>query len=315
MNLKKLSDQELLGNTKVLVQREREVLSDILNYLREIQARRLYSDLGYSSLFAYCVGSLKYSESQAQRRITAMRVISELPQIEEKVSNGELSLSNIVQAKSFFNQEDKVSIMSPGQKLLILESLKNKSSREGEKLLASQATVPPSPVKERVRYVAENISEVKFAASERLLAKMEKLKGLLAHKRPGMNVGELFDELCNIALEKLNPKGGGIGKKSTKIKASDTSPKKQVHKSPPPAPTVSAGRKYISVQTKRAIWSGANGKCEKCRSQYALEIDHRQPICQGGRSDEKNLRLLCRSCNQREALLKIGRPKMERFLT
>ena len=56
MHIKKLHDQQLLSETKKLVQIERQVLTKILNHLREIDRRKLYCDLGYSSLFYYAVG-------------------------------------------------------------------------------------------------------------------------------------------------------------------------------------------------------------------------------------------------------------------
>ncbi|NUM88778.1 MAG: HNH endonuclease, partial [Bdellovibrionales bacterium] len=51
-------------------------------------------------------------------------------------------------------------------------------------------------------------------------------------------------------------------------------------------------------------------KCENCHSVYALEIDHRIPRALGGTNDAPNLRLLCRSCNQRAAIQVFGLRKM-----
>jgi len=102
MNLKHLRDDELLTVTKDLVQMERTTLTKILHHLREIERRKLYSDLGCASLFEYAVKHLQYSEGQAGRRIQAMRLIKEIPEIEQKIASGALSLSNISQAQSFF---------------------------------------------------------------------------------------------------------------------------------------------------------------------------------------------------------------------
>ena len=95
MNLKHLRDQELLANTEELVQTERSTLTKILHHLREIERRRLYSDKGCASLFEYTVKFLHYSEGQAGRRIQAMRLIKEIPEIGCKIESGALSLSNI----------------------------------------------------------------------------------------------------------------------------------------------------------------------------------------------------------------------------
>lgn len=61
MNLKTLSDTQLLQNTECLVQREREILTEVLAHLHEIERRRLFSSLSFSSLFTCAVGQLKYT--------------------------------------------------------------------------------------------------------------------------------------------------------------------------------------------------------------------------------------------------------------
>lgn len=105
MNLKSLSDQNLLENTSRLAQRERELTLEVLQHLREIERRMLFAKLSYSSLFEYAVKELRYSEGAAQRRISSMRLLKELPEIEAKVECGALSLCALSQARSFFRQE------------------------------------------------------------------------------------------------------------------------------------------------------------------------------------------------------------------
>ncbi len=333
MDLKKFSDQELLASARRLVGQEREILTEVLRHLREIERRRLFSDLGFTSLFDYCLKGLGYSESQAKRRIDAMRMIRELPQIEEKVTSGELSLSNLVQARTFFREEEKAGPLCALEKLEILASLKNKSAREGEKILLAQASVAPAPVKEQVRQVTAEISEVKFGADEKLLLKMYRLRGLLAHKNPRMKTSELIEELCDIALAKLDPTNREmrVATEKTKQKLPNIiRPTSNLNseKAPQPQSNVKNGkalarakvnartpRQYISVQTESEIWQKSDGRCSHCKSQFALEIDHIIPYSLGGISQASNLRLLCRNCNQRAALKEIGEKVMSRFLT
>ncbi|MCB9025133.1 MAG: hypothetical protein H6625_02340 [Bdellovibrionaceae bacterium] len=61
MNLKYLKDHQLLARTQSLVQKERQLLTQVLHHLREVERRKLFSDLGYQSLFEYAVKDLKYS--------------------------------------------------------------------------------------------------------------------------------------------------------------------------------------------------------------------------------------------------------------
>src|SRR5471032_2901649 len=86
--LKTLKDHELLISTKALVQKERAVTTEVLRHLAEIERRKLYCDLKYGSLFDYAVKELRYSEAAAGRRIQAMRLVREIPEVESKITSG-----------------------------------------------------------------------------------------------------------------------------------------------------------------------------------------------------------------------------------
>ena len=75
MNLRKLKDDELLASIQSEVQKERQTLIVILQHLREIEVRKLFSELGYPSLFDFAVSELKYSRGEAGRKIQAMRLL------------------------------------------------------------------------------------------------------------------------------------------------------------------------------------------------------------------------------------------------
>lgn len=206
MDLQTLSDKELLHNIKNLVQREREIFTEIVRHLQEIQRRRLFSDLGYRSLWDYCVKGLSYSESQTQRTLDAMKLIQEIPEVEEIVERGELSLSNLVQAQVHFRAEKKSgAVLTSDDKLEVLDSLKNKSAREGEKNLLQISSAEPAPVKESIRQVTAHTSEIKFGADEAFLKKMEQVRGLLAHKHPSLSTKELMEVVFEMALSNLDP--------------------------------------------------------------------------------------------------------------
>jgi Asp-tRNA(Asn)/Glu-tRNA(Gln) amidotransferase B subunit len=130
MNLKHLTDKSLHTDTIRLVTREREVTSQILHYLKENDRRKLYSDHQCPSLFRYCVKILGYSESSAQRRIVAARLLSDLPQIESKLEEGTLSLTNISQANQFFRENE---ISSLDEKKEILGAIENLTKKQCEK--------------------------------------------------------------------------------------------------------------------------------------------------------------------------------------
>src|ERR1700761_4294630 len=106
MDLKTLSDDSLHEGNLHGTKEEREHLTRMLHRLRETERRRLFSKYKCKSLFDYAVNYLKYSSDQAQRRIEAMRVLKEAPEIEAKISSGALSLTNIALAKKHFNHQE-----------------------------------------------------------------------------------------------------------------------------------------------------------------------------------------------------------------
>jgi hypothetical protein len=67
MNLKQMNDEGLLNKTDVLVREERELLTTILHHFREIERRRLFSALGYKSLFDMAVRRFGYGEDQNKK--------------------------------------------------------------------------------------------------------------------------------------------------------------------------------------------------------------------------------------------------------
>ena len=59
--------------------------------------------------------------------------------------------------------------------------------------------------------------------------------------------------------------------------------------------------KTIPTQVKREVYERSQRKCEKCQSQYRLEIHHLKPQSYGGVHEKNNLKLLCYNCHQRES--------------
>jgi hypothetical protein len=88
-----LGNEQLLAALAQLVRRENDALSDLLAHLAELDERRLYLELGFPSLFAYCTEMLGFCKSSAGRRIAAARVCRRYPAAFARVARGELQLS------------------------------------------------------------------------------------------------------------------------------------------------------------------------------------------------------------------------------
>ena len=186
MNLKSLSGSELLSRTKSLVAEERRVSADVLHYLREIERRRVFAEAGFSSLFAYCLGELKYSEGAAYRRINAMRLLKECPEIEESIRDGSLSVSSASEVQRFVTKKP----CSKEEKKKLVESVKGKSKRECERIFEEAAP--------------ETAKKIQIEVSAELLEKLKRIQALTAHKNK--SVPEVLEWMAEKILKEIEPK-------------------------------------------------------------------------------------------------------------
>ncbi|MFY9586175.1 MAG: HNH endonuclease signature motif containing protein [Actinomycetota bacterium] len=209
VNLRKTSDDSLISELKDLVKREREVLTQVLHYLKELEIRKLYLQNGYPSLFAYLTDELGYSEGAAQRRIQAMRLIKDLPEVEKKIESGELSLSVASQVQGFIQRENtkrkeqKTQTLTPIEKLELVEKLEGTSSRTCETKLA--ALDPESSIREKTRILTPEKTLIQFIAGHELMAKINRLKSLISHQNPEGRYDILFEKIIELALDKHDP--------------------------------------------------------------------------------------------------------------
>ena len=60
----------------------------------------------------------------------------------------------------------------------------------------------------------------------------------------------------------------------------------------------SARRDRIPDSVRLFVWQRDEGKCVRCGSVEKLEFDHIIPIVKGGANTERNIQLLCESCNR-----------------
>ncbi len=210
LNLKHLTDQQLAMDIKNICQEERALLTQVLYHLKEIESRKLYSIFGYSSLFDYACQELKYSSDQAYRRIQAMRLLKDIPEVASKIDSGELSLSNITQAQKYF-KDTKIfnkESMNKSEKITVLKNLMNKSVREGQKELLKLSPKTPLPLDTK-KQVTPNHTYVGFTMSEELEKKLDDIKSLLGPKAYDLNMSDLINVMADLAKEKLEEKKFG----------------------------------------------------------------------------------------------------------
>jgi hypothetical protein len=264
----------------------------------------LFAEYGFESMSAFAIEHLKYSEGSAHRRISAARLLKEVPEVETSIIDGSLNLTTLSMAHCFFRSEQKEEgkIYQPQQKRELLETLKNKSRLQVERKFAE--ITPQRAKPDQVRAITPTTTELRITVGNEFLDQIEQLKKLLAHQIPGASTQDVLKYLVQEKLEKIDP-ARQAPKKLTK----------------PPNSIPPAG-KYIPAQLEREVRADAHHRCQftdsktlrRCNSTYATEIDHITPKALGGKTEKSNLRLLCRTHNAYEAVRKLGVPLMSHYL-
>jgi len=196
MNLRNLDDETLRKNTKWLAQEDRTRLVILLRHLRENEKRRLFSKDGFESIHEYVVEELKYSDDEAGRRISAMRLLRELPEIAGCLEDGSLNMTNACMARVLFKKEKKAGRKcSTEQKREIVGRLIGKSTRHAAKIVAEI-----NPDMKKTKVLTYSLIE-----NDELREKVLKVKGQFAHIDPEMTFEELLDRLCDMALDSKSP--------------------------------------------------------------------------------------------------------------
>ncbi len=314
MNIKSLSNFDLEKILKNKALAERQITVEIISLLEEVSSRRIYLQRGYGSLIEYCIKELNYSESSAYRRISAMRVAKELPQVKEAIATGKLNLVNVARAQTHFQKEaQNKKTLTCFEKAKVLETLENQSSRQAEKILLQLSPQSPLP-KEKIREVSPTHTQVSLVFSEELMQKLSELKDLLSHKNPNPNTTELIELLADMALKKLRMKETSA-KMQCATSAGVTDKKTEENKR-------INSRVYIPINLKRKVWHKAQGQCQyqdiqserRCESKFQLQNEHKQPVAKGGKNSEENLELLCAAHNRLRAIEQYGKSHMQNFL-
>jgi hypothetical protein len=107
-----LSDGELLTATRRLVGRSNQLLAALLGHLAEVEARGLHRNRACSSLYAYCIYELRFSEDEAFRRVAASRLVRRFPALFEAVASGELHLTGLLMLGPHLTAENLTEVLA-----------------------------------------------------------------------------------------------------------------------------------------------------------------------------------------------------------
>jgi 5-methylcytosine-specific restriction endonuclease McrA len=301
MSTAKLSSEALLSKTIFLAREERRITLELIEHLREIERRMLFAELGFGSLHDFCVKRLGLSEGSAQRRIQAMRLARELPEVKRAILDGEISLTNAAKLQGAFQmqrlmaREKGETVLGLSEKREVLKEISGLTQKECEaKLLLALPSTMEELSREKTRKLGPNSTEIRLVVTDEFMGKLDRLKELLSHAVPSGKTLEIFERLLDGEIARIEKKkglsfenaSGGALYASDGGHPQDTSSldtalvrietvcsgfedhsvasrvEVPADPVPPPAGLDLRSRKSIPAKIMRVVWRRARGTCE-----------------------------------------------------
>ncbi|MGZ3659059.1 MAG: hypothetical protein ACXWR1_15665 [Bdellovibrionota bacterium] len=175
------------------------MLTLIVQYLGEIEYRRLAAARGFPSVFMFCVEELGYSENAAITRIRTARLVREIPEALAAFEGGKLSLSVAARAQTCFVRNKNTKF----DKSAVLSELYGKKISEADRILATH--FPQPPARELKIPLNEELTKIQFTLTSASLEKMEKLLDIRSHKNPYRRLDLMMEDLLHLGLKTWDP--------------------------------------------------------------------------------------------------------------
>jgi hypothetical protein len=316
MDLSNVSDDVLLERTYRYARSERKITHIVLYHINEVERRQLFAQLKYDSIFKYISKHLGYGEKAAYERMHASRLLGKMPELAEKMEEGTLNLTQIVQVQSCINKEARAgNKVDQAQTAKIFEKIESLS---GEKTLKTLAIEFKQPIQkhEVIRHQRDNTVRAEITFTDEEMDELKHVKDLLSHALPNPTWAELIIYLAKKQIKAIEGKAVEKMKESiehTKPESGLVGTDAKESNSQEPAKMmqrfgVTKEREAIKITIRRQLMEKAGKCCEyvnnngqRCDGIYQLQVDHKIPVALGGSNNISNLRVLCRTHNLLEA--------------
>ncbi len=329
-----------------LLRRERLALADFLVAVAEFDARRLWVELGYTSLFYFLHRELGLSKGAAHYRKTAAELIQRFPEIVEPLRDGRLCITTIVELAKVITPENRGEVLprffqlsKSEAKEVTAELRPDESPPRRELVTPLRRPEAPALALAAAADVGQLVQPANQPKEAERTAEPPHMAAPPMPRTPGPAVEPLTAEVSRVhvtvsrrfltkleaardALSHSHPNAGieEILEAGLDLLLERQAKRRGLVKKPRPEPRPSSDPDYVPAQVRRAVWKRDGGRCqfrlangEICGSTVRVEIDHVEPRALGGPSTVENCRLACRVHNDRAARRVFGDPWMDRF--
>jgi len=329
-----------MNNTEFHIEFENAAREDqrttnvVLHFINDCERRKSYLDLGYSSIWDYCVRKLEYCSSTASRYIKAARCIRQNAEVREMLEKNEVSISSICQFASILDENNKA---------LVLSQVKDASWREVESIARKYR--PPMQLRDRMVPVqaatpdgVQDMVFTQFLAPDEYAEVFDDVRSLMPG---GMSYGDIVltalrehrDRHSPVERQKRREKRGAASLHSHQREPSAEKEDATLHSgrndwsARKGASSLHSHRRELNEDSYRipdivrdVIFIRDGGQCtfvspdgRRCQCRRGLQVDHIKPVANDGPVDMANLRLLCGGHNRRAAELTMGMHVMQPY--
>ena len=292
-----MTNQEIIVRIKTLVRDERRITNELLRHLALGERRRVYLDENCASMFQWLTKNLGYSNTSAQRRIDAARLLKYVPEAFEKLEDGEVNLTNLARAQVVMASEERRSGVrfTRQERADVVGRMERKTTFEAEReLLSIFPDAAPALRPDSRKVVTAEITRLSLNCSNQALIDLQRVREVLSNQMPHATDGELVAYVLSQFVRDQDA-----------IVSAPVEPCVKMSKA--------KRRDFVFARAgHRCEWINEE-KGERCPSRFKLEVDHRIPKALGGADDLSNLRVLCRAHNQMMAERVFGREKMNKY--
>ncbi len=280
----------------------------VLLIFAEIMYKKLYQELGYSSMLNYAMDALEFSQSKAYYFISVARNLEKLPETKKAIESGNIGWSQAREITKVATPETEKQWLAEAEKFTQKELAAKTSRARKQAVNKSQPELIPSESLPKAELKVSTSLSFSVEQMERFNALIEKMrKQGETGSREELLIKALTDSTSNNSTRvesapstqiviKHCPDCGKAETGAGEISQND------LEKAYCDARVLENGRNKATIRpsTRREVLSRDNHTCQGqgCSSKRYLEVHHKVPRSAGGSNDASNLVTLCSACHQ-----------------
>lgn len=173
----------------------RKAEAALIDALMEVEHKKVFLKLGYSSLFTYATQALRLPEGAAYNAITVARKAREIPELKTEIQAG----LSIAKARKVVPV-----LAASANPTLWLEKARTLSTRQLEKEVARENPREATP--ERASYVSEKRLDLRLGVSEKLMLQLRRAQDQVSRsKARAVSLEETLEVLTGFYLQRQDP--------------------------------------------------------------------------------------------------------------